>query len=428
MKHKRNTQETVWGKIEKAIQARKSGAVLDEASLDEILHDVLTHHKELELQKEELRLVLHKAERSDKLKSIFLNNLSHEIRTPLNAIVGFSEFLNEEEISREQISHLTGIICQSSKQLLNVIDEIVNISTIEAGLVELYESETNLNELLSQLYERFFSTATHKGIRFRLNSRLSETEPIVITDGSKLLHILTNLLDNALKFTDNGHVEFGCLPEKNTLKFYVADTGIGIHPDFHTSIFHRFEQVETEQSSVRGGMGLGLAVARAYAELMGGSIRVESEYGKGAAFFVELPWKRTVRKESTGLNGLAFTKMDGKTILVAEDEENNFELTRVILSDYDMEILHAWDGAQAVEMVKEHEDIALVLMDIKMPIMNGYEATRQIKSMKPTLPVIALTAYALPGDQERALENGCDDYMAKPISIPALLDKVKRYL
>lgn len=369
-----------------------------------------------------------RAERSDKLKSVFLNNLSHEIRTPLNAIVGFSEFLNEEGLDREQIRHLTGVIRQSSDQLLEIIEEIVSISTIEAGLTDLFVSDTNIGDLMNDIHDKFLAKAKLKEIKFRMNNRLADNEYFVETDASKLTQVLSNLVDNALKFTDKGHVEFGCSLENGYINFYVADTGVGIPQDFHTVIFERFNQVETEQSRMRGGMGLGLPISKAYVDMLGGKIWLDSGEGQGSTFFFTLPYSPFVRKPISVTKRPARMNTTDKTILIAEDEENNFELTRVILSSFGMEILHAWDGLQAIQMVQSHPEISLVLMDIKMPLMNGHEATRQIKNIKPDLPVIALTAYALPGDREKAIECGCDDYMAKPIALQEFISKVNKYL
>lgn len=368
------------------------------------------------------------AERSDNLKTLFLNNLSHEIRTPLNSIVGFSEFLNEENLDREQISHLTGIITQSSGQLLNIIDEIVSISTIEAGLAEVYITEVSIEHVVRHVFQHQQADAVRKGIRFRANNMLLDHQDMILSDEGKLAQVLMQLTGNAIKFTERGYVEFGVSLKDHTLLFYVADTGIGIPELFRDKVFERFEQVETEQSKIRGGLGLGLPIARAHVSLLGGEIWYESEEGKGTTFFFTIPWKSTQKEVEQESGKRLLGPQEKRTVLVAEDEENNFELTKVILSTHNFDILHAWNGRQAVDMVRENPNIDLVLMDIKMPVMNGTEATREIKSFMPKLPVIALTAYALPGDREKVLASGCDDYIAKPISLQEFLDKVKRFL
>jgi PAS domain S-box-containing protein len=370
-----------------------------------------------------------RAEENNRLKTAFLNNLSHEIRTPLNAIVGFSEFLNEPGLDPARIHNLTGIICRSSSQLLSIIEDIVNISKIEAGLLEAWEKETNVNKIISNVYDQLQIKAAEKEIKFRYNSSLSETESLVITDETKLTQVLTNMVDNAIKFTEKGHVEYGCSLKQGFLKFYVADSGIGIDSAKFEAIFERFHQLETDHSQTKGGMGLGLPISKSFVELLGGEIWVESKPGAGSIFFFTIPWKPSSKETGeVEVPGKVAGIKDKQTILVAEDEENNFELTKVILSMYDVEILHAWDGQQAVDFVQKNGDIDLVLMDIKMPVMNGYDATREVKKIRPKLPVIALTAYALPGDREKALSAGCDDYMSKPVSLKEFLTIVKKHL
>jgi PAS domain S-box-containing protein len=368
-----------------------------------------------------------KAEENNRLKTAFLNNLSHEIRTPLNAIVGFSEFLNEPGLDPARIHHLTDIICRSSNQLLSIIEDIVNISKIEAGLIEAWEKETNVDRIISNVYDQLQIKAAEKEIKFRYNSSLQEPEAHVMTDETKLTQVLTNLVDNAIKFTEKGHVEFGCSLKDGFMKFYVADSGTGISREKFEIIFERFHQVETEHSQTKGGMGLGLPISKSFVEVLGGKIWVESTPGAGSIFFFTIPWKPFASVAGKAPTKEAVKLKDKQTILVAEDEENNFELTKVILSMYDVEILHAWDGQQALEMARDIPGIDLVLMDIKMPIMNGYDATREIKKIRPRLPIVALTAYALPGDREKALAAGCDDYMSKPISLKEFLTIVKKH-
>lgn len=370
-----------------------------------------------------------KAEENNRLKTAFLNNLSHEIRTPLNAIVGFSEFLNEPGLDPARIHNLTDIICRSSNQLLSIIEDIVNISKIEAGLIEAWERETDVNRIIANVYDQLQIKAAQKEIKFRYNSSLHASESLVVTDETKLTQVLSNLVDNAIKFTDKGHVEYGCSLKQGFLKFYVADSGLGIDPKMIEIIFERFHQLETDHAQTKGGMGLGLPISKSFVELLGGEIWVESKPGSGSIFFFTIPWKpfSPQHKEKKAPAGHDEIK-EKQTILVAEDEENNFELTKVILSMYDVEILHAWDGKQAVDYVTGNREIDLVLMDIKMPVMNGYDATRAIKKLRPDLPVIALTAYALPGDREKALSSGCDDYMSKPVSLKEFLSIVKKHL
>jgi PAS domain S-box-containing protein len=393
-------------------------------ALEGISRDITNRKK----SEEALQKAKEKAEENDRLKTAFLNNLSHEIRTPLNAIVGFSEFLNEPAITREQIGNFTRIIRSSSDQLLSIIDDIVNISKIEAGQVETFDNKCDINEVLKRVYDQLLPKTNEKQIKFRFHTGLNEKEAGVITDKAKLEQVLFHLAGNAVKFTDEGHVEFGCSLKDGFLRFYVADTGDGIEPANQESVFQRFNQVDTGDRRVKSGMGLGLPIAKAFVESLGGQIWIESNLGAGTVVFFTIPWRPEKAPGKKQPEGATDGSGGRKTVLVAEDEENNFELLRVILSASGMNIIHAWNGKQALEHVSDNPDIDMVLMDIKMPVMGGHEATRKIKALKPELPVVALTAYALPGDREKALEAGCDDYMAKPVSLKEFLKVVNKHL
>lgn len=376
---------------------------------------------------QEMKRAKENAERSDQLKTLFLNNLSHEIRTPLNAIVGFSEFLNEEGLSKEQTRHMTSVISNNSMKLLEIIEGIVSISSIEAGLVEVFMTDFRMEQLMRGVYSRFLSMANDKGLRFRANNMLHESEQVISSDEGKLLQVLVSLVDNAIKFTEQGFVEFGVSRKDKVLQFYVADTGVGFDMQKSKSLFERFEQLETEQSDLRGGLGLGLPISKAYVEMLGGQVWFESEPGKGSTFYFTIPWVSKMQEEIPVRERRIPSPGEARTVLIAEDEENNFELARVILLSQNLDVLHAWNGLEAVDMVRENPGIDLVLMDIKMPVMNGHDATREIKRIRPELPVLALTAYALPGDREKILSSGCDDYIAKPISLHEFLEKVSCY-
>ena len=377
---------------------------------------------------EEMTRARDKARESDRLKTAFLNNLSHEIRTPLNAIVGFSQFLKEPDIDTERIDHITDVICRSSDQLLAIISDIISISSIEAGIMELQVRKTNINQILENVSSSLQPKASAKGIELHYRTTLSEQEANVLADETKLNQVLHNLIDNAIKFTHKGVVEFGCSLKGELCRFFVNDTGVGIREDLHKVIFERFRQIDAGEIANMGGLGLGLPIAKHFVELMNGQMWIESSPGKGSRFSFTIPYQpadpteRPVGvKEKTVVQGK-------KRILVAEDEENNFELTKAILNMLGMEVVHAWNGQEAVNICENNHDIALVLMDIKMPVMDGYEATQLIKQKRPELPIIALTAYALIGDREKALQAGCDDYLAKPVSIDHFLKMVHTYM
>jgi PAS domain S-box-containing protein len=385
----------------------------------------ITERKHMEA---ELLAAKEKAEESDKLKTAFLNNLSHEIRTPLNAITGFSDLLNTEDIQKEEIGQYTTVIRQSSNQLLSIIDDIVNIATIEAGQVKIIHQETNVNQLMQSLFEQLKIKVNPQKIAFELDQLLPEKEAIINTDDTKLTQILTNLLVNAIKFTETGYVKFGCVRSGKELIFHVKDTGIGVPSHLHEKIFERFRQSDPSVSRKFGGTGLGLSISKSYVELMGGSIWLESEEGKGTYFSFTLPWK-PISGSSTQESSLDKVVFDNqKTILIAEDEDFNYLLTEKILSGYNLNFLRAENGKKAVELCNVKAEIAVVLMDIKMPVMNGFEATKLIKASRPDLPVIALTAYAQPGSREEAIKNGCDDYLSKPYTRDELYQIISRYL
>jgi signal transduction histidine kinase/CheY-like chemotaxis protein len=390
-------------------------------------HDI-TARKQSE---EQLLIAKDKAEESDRLKTAFLHNISHEIRTPMNAIVGFSGFLNDPGLPSEKRKHFTEILVQSSNQLLSIITDIINISTIETGQVTLIEKAVNINYLMKIVYEQFSIIAEKKGVIFQYKTALSDHAAIISTDNTKLIEILSNLLSNALKFTKQGHVNFGYLLKEDYLEFYVEDTGIGIPPKMHDEIFKRFRQMETTVNRKYGGSGLGLSISKAYVELLGGKIWVHSELTKGAVFYFTIPYKKislNKQSEEQFSNSLNQEIENPATILIAEDEDSNYLLMEELLSDLKCINIRAVDGLEAVKICKSNPNIDLVLMDIKMPEMDGYEATRQIRKFNPTVPIIAQTAHALADDRDIAFEAGCTDYISKPINGQLLIEMVRKYL
>jgi PAS domain S-box-containing protein len=368
---------------------------------------------------EKLLIAKEKAEESDHLKTAFLHNISHEIRTPMNAIIGFSTFLNDSELLPEKREDYTEIISQSCYQLLAIITDIITIATIEVGQEIVFEREINLNLTLKLIYEQFVSKAQNQAISFRYQNHFSDIEANIKTDETKLTQIINNLLVNAFKFTKRGHVDFGYNLKDNNLEFYVEDTGIGIALEMHEKIFERFRQVETTENRQFGGSGLGLPISKAYVELLGGKIWLISELDKGSTFYFTIPYKKAnnqnLLNEKQPLNGIRIDIEEPKTLLIAEDGDYNFMLLVELLSDLNFNILRAIDGIQAVEICKSNPEISLVLMDIKMPIMNGIEATKLIKENRPDLPIIAQTAYALEHEISRFKNQGFNYYVTKPI-------------
>ncbi len=384
----------------------------------------ISERKQLE---NELITARDRAEESDHLKTAFLNNISHEIRTPMNAIVGFSKFINEPDLTPEKRKHYTDIIMQSSDQLLAIIDDIISIAAIESGQEKIQENKVNINIICKLIKEQFSQKAIEKNVRLSLENVLADDEAMIITDETKLTQILTNLIGNALKFTQQGAVNFGYEVKNNQLEFYVEDSGMGIPEDMQETIFNRFRQVETTATRNFGGSGLGLSISKAYVEMLGGKMWLTSALEKGSVFYFTIPYKSTKPGKSHGntpVKELDYEFITNKTILIAEDEISNFLLLEEMFLDTGTNIIKAVNGLEAVELCKSNPDIDLVLMDLKMPKMDGYEATRQIKAFSPDLSIIAQTAYFSLADRNKALASGCSDFLTKPLNKELLLFKV----
>ena len=374
----------------------------------------------------------HKAEESDQLKTEFINNMSHEIRTPMNGILGFSKFLEKPNLTDAKKKHYINIIQNSGNQLMHIIDDILEISKLGTKQVKTIEKEICLNDLLLEHFTIFDIKAKENKTPLYLNKGLSDKESMVLTDETKLNKILSNLLENALKFTNTGFIEFGYQLKNSELEIYVKDTGIGIKPEKQEIIFVRFSQEEKELSKNIGGLGLGLSIAKENAELLGGKITLKSEKGKGATFFVTIPYKPIKSQtEDNNANSEKITeKQDKFTILIVEDEEVNYLYLGTLLENAELNFksLHTKHGKEAVKMCKENTEIDFVLMDMKMPIMTGFEATKLIKKFRPDLPIVAQTAYSTRDEKEQAFSAGCDDFISKPISEETLNEIINKYL
>jgi signal transduction histidine kinase/CheY-like chemotaxis protein len=365
---------------------------------------------------------------SDRLKTAFLQNISHEIRTPMNSIVGFSGLLKDKSISETERNEYLELVSKSSDQLLNIVNEVLDISLIETGNITVNKKRVHLNNLMDELY------ISHKhlinnDISFSLSKGFSDTESLILTDVIKVRQVLNNLLNNAFKFTERGSVRYGYSLVNDDLEFFIEDTGIGIDPEYHHKIFDRFLKIGQENIRLYDGVGLGLAICKGNVELLKGKIWVESEPGKGSRFFFTIPYEpvfeeETVRKKkpesSVNFNNL--------TLLVAEDDEINFLYIKEIFKGTGTEILHAVNGREAVEICQNNDKIGLVLIDIKMPVMNGYEAIKKIREFCPDLPIIAQTAFALSNEMLKAFNAGSNDYISKPFRKEQLLAIVSKHM
>ena len=386
--------------------------------------------KQLQQSLVELIEAKEKAEESDRLKTAFLANISHEIRTPMNGILGFSQLLKEPHLSGEEQEEYISLIHQSGKRMLNLINDLIDISRIDAKEATVLITETNVNPIMDDLQAFFKPQAMKKGLRLSMTKGLSDFDSNIETDSDKLNQILTNLIQNAIKFTAKGGIDFGYVQKEGSLEFYCIDSGVGIAVDKKEKIFERFNQVNTSLTRAHEGSGLGLSISKAFIELLGGSIRVESVVGGGSNFSFTLPYRQRVSSQSSFSSVMteAVDSPPSLCILLAEDDSVSTILFKKSLRDENITILCAENGWEAVELVHHHPEINLVLMDIKMPIMNGFEATRLIKEHRPDLPVIAQSAFTSIEDKQKAQEAGCDSFLTKPISKSDLLDKIQTLL
>jgi len=441
-KVKDRTKEILKQKQE--IEKQRDLAKLQKEQIEIQNEELKDHRTKLELLVQERTIDLvkakEKAEQSDKLKSAFLANFSHEIRTPMNAIMGFSQLLSFEDRSDQEKREFIDLILVNSQHLLNLINEIIDISRIEAGETILDFHLCDLNHLLYELHNQYNehkNLLKKSGIKIALNPEVDKYNLKITTDTNKLKQIIINLLENAFKFTEKGKIEFGYKPIENkggkSVMFYIKDTGIGIDEEAKNFIFERFRKAENNLGTLYRGAGLGLAISKKLVEIMGGKIWVDSEINVGSTFYFTLPYHDKEEKIERDIDK-EFEKKKinfnwkNRLILVAEDELTNYKFIEKVLKRTKTNLLWAKNGMETFELVQQHKNIDLVLMDIRMPVMDGYEATRKIKELNNKIPIIAQTAYALDYEKSEILNAGCNDYISKPYTIFELLSLIDKYL
>lgn len=436
------TESKIWLGVPLKIQNKVIGAIVvqsydDENAYDdndvqllEFVADQISTTIQRKKIENELKKALEKAQESDKLKSAFLANMSHEIRTPMNGIIGFSELFLNPKLSEIKRNKYAEIVINSSKQLLSIVNDILDISKIEAGVIKLNIESVNINKLLDDLYAFYKPIAQENNLSLHCKKELGNFKSVVRIDKTKLHQVLTNLLSNAFKFTSKGCVEYGYQLIENKLQFYVKDTGVGIDKKLQNEIFDRFTQVNQKLSKKNKGTGLGLSISKKFVELFNGEIWISSNK-QGTTIFFTIPY---IKPEVISISTVVEEKkqifqVENKeiTILVAEDEEYNMLYINELFSNTKIKIIEANDGKKAVELSQKHPEIDMVLMDIKMPFMNGNEAMEEIKKTRPQLPIIALSAFAMESDKEDALNIGFDSYLTKPIDRKQLFEVIGKY-
>ncbi len=403
---------------------------------EEISSQLQSKNEEYEVINEELREAnvelynaKEKAEESDLLKSTFLQNMSHEVRTPLNSIVGFSKLITKPNQSQEKLSRFSDTILSNSEKLIGIITDVIEISQIQANQIKVKFYEFDVILFITKITDSFKAKAKEKNIELLLKFDIPLNQYFIVSDKDKLERIIIHLIDNAIKFTLKGSIEISCIiidsQDLTSVQISVSDTGIGISSEMQKIIFEPFRQIETGITRNFGGNGLGLSIIKGYLELLNGSISLKSELNKGSAFTISIPIKKLIMDHHQ--NAINKKQYSANTILIAEDEYSNYQYLLELLGEEDLKILYAANGLQALQFCRDNSAIDLILMDIKMPIMDGHQAAKQIKLLRPDLPIIVQTAYALENEKEQFI-NVFDDYITKPIDEEILKQKLMKYI
>ena len=380
---------------------------------------------DLEQMNAELAIAIEKAEESNRLKTAFIQNISHEVRTPLNGIIGITELIVDSSYSDEEKQEFVPMLKKSSTRLINTITDYVDISMVVSENIEVNLKEMNLNKEICSILNSFKEDCEITNLT--LTSEIPHnTESFIIKTDVRIFHkIYSHLLNNAIKFTKSGGIAVGYHIIENSIEFFVRDTGIGIKKEAQDKIFDYFMQEDNSTNRGYEGNGLGLSITKGFVKLLNGNLRIESTIGVGSTFFFSLPNITDTYFPIIKNNELEQTSTALPSILIVDDDDTNRIYFKHVLKNYAKELIQAKNGKEAVEICRANREISFVIMDIKMPIMNGYEATREIKTFWKELPIIAITAFAMSGDEKLVLEAGCDDYIAKPVSSKDLIAKLK---
>lgn len=389
-------------------------------------------NEEYKISNQKLSKAKLKAEKSESLKMTFLANMSHEIRTPMNAILGFSSLLKKHDLSKEKKEKYLDLINSGGKKLLTIISDILDISKIDASQLSINYGTYNLNLLLDNLYNQFSMQNKNSNISFSLFKGLADDKCFIETDEVRLSQILSNLLENAKKNTRVGKIEFGYTIKGTTLQFYVRDTGVGIKPELFDVIFERFNQVDNNKIStiVSSGTGLGLSIVKGLVELLNGKVWLESKINIGSTFNVTIPYvpKLQIVSKIKKNENIVNLNNSAQTILIAEDDKANFIYLKDLLKEYNYNIIHASNGKEAVDLFNKSPNIKLILMDVKMPVLDGIEALKLIRKVNKSIPIVAQTAFAMADDKEKLKKIGFNEYIAKPILEVTLLKIINKYI
>jgi PAS domain S-box-containing protein len=400
--------------------------MMPDGSYQSIIHDIAVRKK----TNEAMKIAIEKAEASDRIKTSFLNNISHEVRTPLNGIIGFAEIISKDFIDPAERENALSIVNECSERLLDTITNYMDISLLVSGEMSICNSEFILRDLLIKVIEKYETPCSSKNLKFRIDIDDLPEDAIMNSDPDLIIKAISHLLNNAIKFTEKGSIIFSCKVAEGELQFAVTDTGIGISEEAINNVFNYFFKEERIKSRPSEGSGLGLTIARGLIELLGGTLSVKSEKGKGTSFYFTLPPINPLSgKRIRSWKGRGSLNKKLSSILVAEDDEASFLLISTLLGQSTKaEVIRAANGREAVEKFNLNRGVDIILMDMKMPEMDGFEATRIIKSIDPYIPVIAITAYAMLGDEKRILDAGCDEYLSKPIAKNILIGKISRFI